>query len=357
MPSKNDIFKQYKFDITISELEYNKQKNFTSSYLKLALKGNDINCKIVNALRRISIMDVPSYAFPPELINITENSSVAFNRDQMKLRLSMLPVYGVNTDIFYLHENYWNKINFADPTRNKHESEKLVDLYINSVNDSNNIKSVTTDDITMYVDGEQISPYVYSPILLIKLKPNDTFKCHMRATLGIGQLHAIWRTARNAFYEQICNNKINEEDEDKCYDEENYTYHFTIEGNNQIDEYTILIRACMFLMKKLEDIKKEIKSRIDAKSLEEKETLKIELDGEDHTIGELLNYEFQNHKNILSSGCSKPDNLIQSISLCVTCDRHLKSPIDAILECIDITYKKISHIGHVMSNISEKAKK
>ncbi len=328
----------HKFDFIIKESEVHPTNGFDASWLTLKLSGDDLNCKIVNALRRVASVNVPAYAFAPELIAITANTTVAFNNDFMKLRLANLPVLGVDPNLSYLNEKYYDKVNYADTTREKHPNEKLVEVYLNAHNNSANVIPVTTNDWIMKVDGDEIKPYSEEyPMLSIELRPNDRFKCYMKAVLGVGDKNIIWSGARNAFYDQSDDGK---------------SYEFTIEGNGQCSEYQLLIRACKYIIKKIQILKADLESKIAKKDILPEKTIHLKLDGEDHTMGELLNYEFQDHKDIISSGVAKPDHLIKSVVIKVTSTATVKSPLNAMIESIDIVSHKFEHIGKMLMNLS-----
>lgn len=338
--SKEVVLKSYKYDIGVSEIEKHQSNGLDASWLTIKFTGNDFNIKLVNSLRRVISNNLPMYAFPSELINIDVNTTVAFNNDYMRLRLSQLPVLGVDPNIWFLSEKYWYKVNFADTTRLKHQNEKTIEFFINHHNNSANIVNVTTNDALVYIDGEQVKPYNKNyPILIIKLRPNDRFKCHMKASLGVGDRHAIWKGARNAFHEEL------EEKNGK-------SYLLTVEGNGQCSEYELLIRACKFLVKKLTDLKEDLEKKISSKQIIHEKVIHFRLEQEDHTMGEILNYEFQNHKDIIASGLSKPDHLIKAILIKVVAASDVKSPLNGMLESIDILIQKYSHIGKLIIDIN-----
>lgn len=342
----NIKFKQQSLDIKCSEVELHESDGLDASWLKLLFSGKDFNIKLANTLRRTCSNNIPTYALAQELITIETNTAVAFNNDYMKLRLSQLPVVGIDPDIYFLSEKYWNKdaINYADPKREKHPKEKLIEYYVNSHNNSSMISNITTNDIKMYVDGELFSPYNSKyPILLIKLRPNDRFKCHMKAVLGVGERNVIWAGARNVFYDEqdISKNELL----------------FTIEGNWQCNEYETLIKACKYLIKKYTDLKNEIDKKFKTKEILPKKVIYLKLDREDYTISEPLNYELQDHKDIIMSGLSRPDHLVRSMQIKVESVAEIESPINAILECIDILINKFEHIGFLVSNLKSKNNK
>ena len=332
-------FKTHKFDINAELIEKHKSNGLDASWLSIKLYGKDLNIKLINSLRRCICDDLPTYAIPPELINIDINTCVAFNNDYMRLRLSLLPVYGVDSNLFFLPEKYWKNVNLNDIKREKHANEELVEMYINVHNNSSEIMNVTTENIKMNVAGEQISPYSKKyPILIVKLKPNDRFKCNMKAVLGVGSKHAIWQSAKNAYYDEI---------EDK---KDNY-YKFTLEGNQQSDEKEILIRGCKYLIKRIDDIKLDFENKIKSKEILPEKKIHFHLQNENHTLGEILNYEFQDHKDILGSGLVKPDYLIKAIIIKIESVPDLVSPFSAMIECMDNIIKKLSHFGKVISEI------
>ena len=58
------------------------------------------------------------------------------------------------------------------------------------------------------------------------------------------------------------------------------------------NEYQIIIDSCDYLTKKMADLTIELDRRIKSKEIDNDKNIFFVLDGEDHTIGELLNYEF-----------------------------------------------------------------
>lgn len=337
-------FKNNKYDIKIEEKEYNKSDGLSASWLTLMCSGDDFNVKLLNSLRRTVINHIPMYAFSQELITIDVNTSVAFDTDYMTARLSNLPVAGIDPNLFCLPEKYWYKVNYADTKREKHQSEQHVEFYVNYHNNSGNIVSVTTNDASVYIDSVQVRPYSKQyPILLIKLKPNEKFKCYMKATLGVGEKNVIWKGARNAFYDEI------ESSGKKKYE-------FTIEANNQCTEYDLLVRACRFLMKKLTDVRNDLQTKINQKQIPIEKSYNYKLEQEDYTVGIILNEEFQDHEDIVFSGLSKPDHLVKAILIKVVSGPNTKSPLNAMIECMDNLIKKYSHIGYLISTMSEPRK-
>lgn len=335
-----------KVDIFYKEDAYNPPKDHKpTGSLKFELSGEDLSVRVVNALRRVSMDNIPVYAYHPSLISIKENTTVAFNNDYMKLRLSTLPILGVDAEISFLNEKYWKNINYNDPKREKPIGEKNIEFHVNVHNNSDTIINVTTNDAKIYVDGELIEPYNKKyPYLLIKLRPNDTFKCDMKAVIGIGYEPtngAIWSCARNSYY-----------DFDDKISEKKRKYTFTVCSAGQLDEFTIMKRSCEYILKKLADLEKELKRKITSGEIGDKKITVLVLDGEDHTMGELLNDEFQENSDIIYSGVKKPDHLITSME--ITAEGKDGSPMKAILSSIEKLKIKFNHLETLFTEARKK---
>ena len=324
--------------------------NPISSKLVLEFDGKDVENVLLNTLKRVAYDNVPTYAFPSGLINITENTTI-FNNDYMRLRLSNLPIYGTPLDIFYLDPVYWSNINYSDHNRPRHPSEKQIEIAINSYNDTNFIKNITTNDINYYEDGELVNRYHKdAPVLLVQLRPAETFKCTMRAVLGVGEVQNQWAAAGDVYYDDMTTNDITGE----IIEKKNDKIVFTIESLGQYDEYDILLKGCNYIIKKLDDIKNDLSKKFSTSQVPTSNQMVIILDGEDHTMGQLLNYYFQNHPDILFSGLTKPDNLINSISFKIVCSKSIKSPVNAIYEQIEYIKKIFLHIEKNIMKLSSK---
>jgi|SaaInlStandDraft_6_1057023.scaffolds.fasta_scaffold10782_2 DNA-directed RNA polymerase subunit L/DNA-directed RNA polymerase alpha subunit len=345
--SKESVqFKKSNYDINIEEVSNHKSNGLDASVLSLKMYGSDLNMSIYNTLRRANMNDIPTYAIPIEQITIDENTTAAYNNDYMKLRLSMLRVPKIDPKLSFLAEKYWNKdsVNYADPKREKHPNESNIEFYINCHNNTAENTQVTTNDIKVYVEGEQQQLYNKKyPTLLIELRPNDRFKCHMKACLGVADRNVIWAASTNSYYD------------DEIYSEENSLL-YSIEGNDQIQEYDIMIRTCEFLMRKYTDLKADLKKRVSLGTISSENKLVLVLENETHTIGGPLNYELQNHKNIMS-GCIRPSHLVKSISLKIESIPGTKSTMNTIIDCIDIIIDKFEHIGYLLTKLKDKTKK
>lgn len=323
-------------DINVSEVYYNKKNGSKSSELCLKFTGNDCNHKILSTLRRTSQNNVPTYAFNHNNIDIQENTCVAFNNDYMKLRLSNLPIFNINPELSFLHPKYWKNINFADNTRERHPNEKIIKIYINSHNNSNEIKHITTKDVKVYINDEQVELYdPTAPILIISLRPNDTFKCMLTSSIAIGEMHTTYSACSNSW--------ATYENETKENGDTNFIKgELFLKSRGGQSEYAILNKSCEYLIKKFEDIKAEMDRRVNAKEIDvEQSDLIVVLNDEDHTIGEMINYELQDLA--IFSAVSKPDHNIRSITLKIESDGKKKS-VELLQEACNVTINKFKKI-------------
>ena len=320
-------------DINIKEIKHMKFHELHGSSLVLEFSGKSLNIKHINAIRRVSMDDILVYAFPSELIKIESNNTI-FNNDYMKLRLSQLPILNFESDLDYLDNKYLNiGINFDNSNFIKYEKEKLVEVYINSYNNTPENMNVTTNDIIYTEDGEPVKKYSSKyPILLTQLRPNETFKAHTVAGLSNGHRSNIFSAASNCFYD---------------YDEESNKITFTIESQGQLLENVILTKSCNFIIKKLGDFKEYLKNKLKETPKYEKnsdltKTMIFEFENEDHTMGEILNDCFQDHSKIVFSGLSRPSPFERIIKIKIISSDD--NPINYMLECIDYLTNVYKHI-------------
>lgn len=336
-------FKNHSFDISVKEVQYVKyikDESINANWLTLLFSGSDFNIKMANTLRRVAANRIPTYAIANELINIETNTTVAFNNDYMRLQIITVPIAEIDPNLYQLDEKHWYKVNFSDPERDKHKNEIPNEYYVDVTNNTTSIIPVTTNDLISYVSGEKSTPYSQNyPILLIKLRPKDQFKCHFKSVLGVGDLNAIWKAARNGYYDEIDTPNGKE-------------YLLTLEGNWQFSEYELFLRSCKYLIFRLNQIKEDLIEKMNNGEIELESLIKFQIPNEDHTIGELLNYEFQSHKDILGAGCKKPDHLIRLIELIVESVPDLNHPLNAMIECIDICINKYQHIGLLIEKLA-----
>jgi len=335
-------------DINIELKSYKPHDAIRRGKMELVFSGKDMYEQLLNSLGRIIVKRIPTYAFPSELINIERIlpesgyiDSVPFNHDYMKLRLSLFPPMNIDCGLSSLHEKYWSGVDYLDKDRNKHEAEKNIEAFIDAKNDSNEIIHVTTNEMMVYVDGEEMNRAgkIYSteyPLLIITLRPNEKFRCSMKAVLGVGLRHSIWDSGSNFWMDQETLEK-----EKKII----FCYH----SSSRMNEIELMKRGLSYYREKTLSYKNEI-NRMFLLEKDPSDRFVIILKNEDHTFGEVINYEIQSHPDIMHSGCKKTDHLINEII--IDCKAFDKTKLlNAILESIDNLVTKIDHINRAFERL------
>lgn len=321
-------------DVKVIKLSQRGSKNLETSQLVLEFSSKKISLPLINMLRRVSLLFIPTYAFTKDSINIEENTSV-FNNDMMKLRLSQFTYPNIKNNIVDFEDKYWKNVDYSDPEREVHPDDKLdVKMYIDIKNDTNDIMNVTTHDAEYYIDNESTNDVLkYDKCLLIKLKKGESFKCNAKLVLGIGLLDDIFAAAANCYYM--------EEDKNKCK--------FIIESQGQLSEKDILLKACDVSISRLNLIKNEMNEKY--KDINDKSNatkLQVLFENQDHTFCNCINDFIQDDKNTVFSGFSKPDQLkresvIKIVSLPnKPCINIIMSSIDEIITVINNIKKQVS---------------
>ncbi|CAH6421753.1 DNA-directed RNA polymerase [uncultured virus] len=288
-----------KIDINIIQLNKQEFNNLQASQLILEFNGSTVNTSLINTFRRLSLDSIPTYAFVDDLIQIEENTSI-FNNDYMRLRLSQITIPKINVPFAYVPDKYWRYMNYGNPDRDKYpEDKKILEMYLNITNDSQDVLNVTSNHLKIFEDGNEKAEKFDQkyPHLLVQLRPKESFKFRALAALGVGKRNNIWSAAAQSFFTEIDKNR----------------FKLSLESQGQFDEYEILHKGCQIIKIKLGEIRNIIEKNYNIPSIINEDSLIIKLQNEDHTIGNVLNEFLQNNKNILFSGLSKPDLLLDEI--------------------------------------------
>jgi DNA-directed RNA polymerase subunit L len=278
----------------IKQQSWNKEQ--FNSRLEFNIKGKDINNVIINTIKRVATTYIPIYAFTN--INITENTSI-FNNNYLKLRIQNLVVVGITSDIdIYkqiepvINEDeeetniMMDDINLeVDKTANTTNLKQLT-MYVDYTNNTKEIITVGTDDCKFYVMENKInSPYSVN-IPIIKLQPGQHIKLSAITTLGIEKQSAIFSPVCILTYRENTDND----------------YDMIIESRGQIDEKKILNTSILNIIDHLDNFYKLLPDEKDMEG-------KIKLENGDHTMGNLISYGLQKHKDIEFAGYNMPHPL------------------------------------------------
>ena len=283
--------------LTLKNVLYDKTKGF--SRLEFDITGEEVNYVIMNTLRRIVLSDISIYAYSEFIFN--KNNSI-FHNNFIKNQIKNLPVWGIDNKIEFYEKLkvYNNEVNneiedlednvdlSVDKKINSTSLEQLT-MYVDYNNKSNDIITVTTEHAKFYFAQKQISNPYPTPIQLVKLQPEQNINFTAVTSIGIEKENAIYSPVSICVYEE---KKENE-------------FRFIIESKGQITEKVILHRAIINLNKILESILNQFIENLDNTEL----SGQIEIKNEDHTIGNLITYRLQNHKNIIFASYHLPHPL------------------------------------------------
>lgn len=294
-------------DIAITVIEYEKIDKLYNNYLKLKFSGTYINFTIINTIRRTILELLPTYAYDLDDIHISNTSTSIYNKDDLKGRLCSIPIFGIENNrtvldkvleleyetTITIYDNHIEDINLIEEKLKEKRLEKSKNFIMNIdvKNTTNDILNVTTNhkNVTFMYKTEIINSPYESELLLIKLKPGQEFKCEAISSLNIPLKHTSFMSTAVCVFEEI----------DKT------TYILYIESLKQIEEKEIIIRACMIIEIKLNELKYLIINKIKEIKDTDSEFLSsgtITLEHENYTYGELLSLLLQTNTNIKSAG-------------------------------------------------------
>jgi len=283
-------------NIEIKQLSWDKE--LMSSRLEFEISG--ISHTIINTFRRVILSSIPIYSF--NNITISENTSV-FNNNYMKLRISNMPVYGIHSDnpIFVpaekktddkiVEENDLNDIDI-NPQDDKINSSslKLLTMYVDYINNTDEIITVGTDDCKFYYIEKQIKTPYPKNIPIIKLQPKQKFKMSAITELGIEDKNSIYSPVSIFSYKQLSDDK----------------FILMIESRGQIDEKLIIQYA-------YDNIKMILDNFIELIPEKNEPSGKFQMNNADHTLGNLISEGLQTHKDIKFGGYNCPHLLDKKI--------------------------------------------
>lgn len=305
--------------------------------LSLLISGDNINHKFINGIRRISKLNIPTYAY--YVFEYIENTSI-FNNDMMRLRLENIVPQNVDIKIDYLEQiyHYDEKKSQSFEHRQRHENDKFnFEFHINVENkDSNTYVNYTTDDMSFYLNGNKIDPQIKNPCLIIQLRKGEKFVCKAKAIIGTcmglnkfvsNNKCEIWAASRNTYYKEINKN----------------SFLLTLESKGQMNELEILKKCCKIIFIKIGVIEKTINNNTEKGTI-----LELKLDDDDSVLG-MLNYELQSLKEVLFSSCNRKVATVYETILSIKTDK--KNVFECISDAISKVKKNVSEFEKELNKI------
>jgi DNA-directed RNA polymerase subunit L len=251
----------------------------TDNKYNATFEGKDINYIIVNTIRRVILSLVPVYSFAPDNIDIKANDSI-YNNDILRLRICNLPVYNIkNNETTLKHIERLKQKTPIDEDSTLPKLEEIT-MYCGVTNTSEDVMNVTTDMCKFYNIDSEIKNIYKNPLLLCKLKKDESLTLTAKTGLGIGLINSLWSAVSICCYEEINDHKFD----------------FKFETDGQLTSPEIISRAIKIIINQLTRYRDLItKDKLGDMG-------EIILNNEAHTMGNILAMGLQNHKNIDYAG-------------------------------------------------------
>ena len=282
--------------VKVASINYdNKEKGNTR--LEFKIDGSEINYIIINTIRRTILTDIPIYAWTD--FNFNNNTSV-FHNNYLKNQIKNIPVWGIENDIDFfemdktvkeeveeLNEDLEDNIDLTVDKNVDSTSLNQITMYLDYENKTKEIETITTEMAKFYFSQKQIENPYPIPIQLVKLQPNQKINFSVISSIGTEKSSSIYSPVSICVYED---NKDN--------------FRFIIESRGQITEKRIFKVCFININKKLKTILAQASN--DNSIIKEGE---IEINNEDHTMGNLLSFGLQRHKDVQFAGYFMPHPL------------------------------------------------
>ena len=165
-----------------------KQVDHDEYSLKFSVENT--HTSMVNALRRVILAEVPTFAI--KLVNIEINTSCMVD-EMIAQRLGLIPIQYDSVD-----------------QEMESEPEYMLDVF----NEGPDELDVTSDDLVL-ISGPRILPVGYkveSPIVIAKLKRKEHIKLIATVSKGTGKFHAKWNPTSQCVFRTYANIEVNDEE-------------------------------------------------------------------------------------------------------------------------------------------------
>lgn len=292
--------------------------------LTFTISGIDVS--YVNAIRRTILSDIPIVVFRTfphneNKANIYINTS-RLNNEVIKQRLSCIPI--CITDLDMPLKNYLLEVDVENKTDTAimvtTNDFKIKDLVTNSYLDSGELKRIFPPYIPpngneYYIDFLRLRPKLTDEI------PGERIKLTCEFSIGTAREDSMFNVTGTCSYgctpdfdkikEQLEINRQKWKDEGKTeteitFDSTNWkllegmryviknSFDFVIESVGIYENEQLIIKACEFLIKKLENLRTILENNeltINKSENTLENCYDVILENEDYTIGNVLNYE------------------------------------------------------------------
>jgi DNA-directed RNA polymerase subunit L len=266
------------------QVHFTIRPNETEEYLEFELKGVAIS--MANAIRRVALAEIETYAIQETDIKFLENTTPLHN-EFVSHRVSILP----------LNQSIPNLDNYRFYISKKHTKDVAIE------NDQNGIMEITTDDVQVYdiksdnwVDTKDIFT---DTILITKLNVKQKLLGYFTASKGKAMDHARWQAVSTISYrykvqkdvQGIEYDKVSLEEERDWVKKDNGDptgFMFYLETSGVMVPREVITKSLVVIKNKLAVFKEYIKTNIAKLGWTSSAMLDFEYEGEMHTLGNLI---------------------------------------------------------------------
>lgn len=315
--------------INVKKTKWNKE--FCNSRLELNLSGSNITHTILNTIRRVTMSNIPIFAF--DKIDIHNTST--FKNNYMKNKIENISVLGIDNNInFYTpeeedsdaEEEEFDQENGLIDDIQLNVDEKLnysslnqLTMYLNYKNTNSDVTTVTTKNSKFYYMEKEIPNPYKNEVQIIKLNPGEEIKLSAITNIGIENQNAKYSAVSVIFYKE--NSKDN--------------YDLILESSGQLNEKRILEVCIMNIIRILDELIKNVPDNNKKKG-------KLVIPNSDHTLGNLLSDGLRSHKSVKFSGYAMPHPLGNEIIVNYELEKgDIKSILGDVIEYYKILFNNI----------------
>ena len=303
-----------------------------NNYLKFTLSGVDVS--IANSLRRIMLSEIPTFVFrttPYEKNNVIfEENTSRLNNELLKQRISCIPIY--IDDLEFPKEKFIIELDVVNNTDSiiyiTTQDFKIKDIETNKyLTESDTNKIFPPDKITnSYIDIARLRPKISDSIggeslkIRAKLdignaKEDSAFNVVATCSYGATPDRIKSNDAWNVKVKELQQDNVNIESAKKDWQYlegkrfiKNNSFDFIVESVGQFKNEAIVYKAAKIMIQKINKFMDNIQEQ-DNMISEANTTIPycfdIKLEGEDYTLGKVIEYVlYTKHYNGSNEGSS-----------------------------------------------------
>jgi DNA-directed RNA polymerase subunit L len=263
---------------------FTKRPGETDEHLEFELQGVAIST--ANAIRRVALSDIETYAVDPKNIQLHENTTPLHN-EYVSHRISLLPI----------NQN----VDKLDTLRFFISKKKTKNVAIE--NDQNGIMDITTDDVQVYdstTDSWLDTGDIFLDTFLItKLNVKQKLLGEFKVSKGTAKEHSRWQAVSTIAYrykvlkdeEKIAYDKLSLEEERMWKDKDTKdpdAFIFYLETAGIMKPRDVIENSLEIIRSKIIDFKSYVRDNRVKLGWTHQSMLDFEYEGEMHTLGNLL---------------------------------------------------------------------